>query len=121
MFPRAQRLSKRRDIQAVLTRGRLFHSPGLIMRVLPTQESNQRITVVVGTVVDKRAVVRNRVKRQIRHLLREILKDAPKMLSFDMMVTVKKALLEQSPAFRREQLLILLRRAGVLKYTPPSK
>lgn len=118
MFPQAQRLGKHRDIQAVLKRGRLFHAPGYVLRVLPKSQGNPRVTVVVGTIVDKRATMRNRVKRQVRHLLRELLKDAPADRIFDMMVTVKKPLLQTPAPARREQLLQLLRRANVIPLTP---
>ena len=74
MFPREQRLRRHRDIQQILKTGLRLSTPALMLRYLPNRRTKPRVTVVVGTTVSKRAVVRNRLKRQLRHVLMAELK-----------------------------------------------
>lgn len=69
MLKKTHRLAKDSAIKAALKAGRGFFGPLLTLRFLknPTQK---RFTVVVSTKVDKRAVVRNRLKRMLREFIR---------------------------------------------------
>lgn len=71
MLSRANRLAREREVLAVVRRGRVFHSPTLLLRALRTRRADPRFAVVVGTKVSKKAVVRNLVKRRVRAILRE--------------------------------------------------
>jgi|SRR3989338_2002581 len=75
MFPQDQRLRRKRDIALVLRRGRATRNAHLTLRWLTTKLAYPRVTVVIGKTVSKRATVRNRLKRQLRHLLRSELAD----------------------------------------------
>ncbi|MGP1382280.1 MAG: ribonuclease P protein component [Thainema sp.] len=84
-LPRANRLTHRRDFSAVYRHGTRFSSPHLMLRTLPisasplqakldnvqdvnsgSQQPHTRIGIVVSQKVDKRAVVRNRIKRRLQ-------------------------------------------------------
>lgn len=69
MLPRQQRLRFSTDIQAVYAQGAKAYHPLFRLLALPTRLASSRATVVVSKRVDKRAVVRNQVKRRLRALL----------------------------------------------------
>jgi ribonuclease P protein component len=82
-LPKLHRLRDRRDFRAVYDRGIRRYSPHLILRALLTT-SPQHLTDVselkptaigisIGKKVSKKAVIRNRIKRQIAGAIREIL------------------------------------------------
>ena len=113
-MPRSERLRRVRDIENILRRSRRAVHPSLMVRARPNELPSPRSTVVVSNAVSKDAVVRNRVKRQIRHQLRQLLKQVKtSATSFDIMVTVKKPLLQIPPADRLIILEGLLERVGI--------
>ncbi|PZV04448.1 MAG: ribonuclease P protein component [Leptolyngbya sp.] len=84
MLPKHHRLRRSRDFSQVYRQGRKAASAHLLMRVCslpPTANANPgvssypapRIGIVVSLKVHKRAVVRNRLKRQVRAALRTLL------------------------------------------------
>lgn len=81
MLPRANRLKHRRDFIAVYQKGIRRQTSHLALRALRFSEKAQqsqpqtptRIGIVVSQKVSKRATVRNRIKRQIRAALRQLL------------------------------------------------
>ena len=92
-LPRTHRLKHWRDFQKVYQRGKRYSGSYLTLRSLPdiptiqlgiiTEEARKcpeetplpptRIGISIGKKVSKKAVVRNRIKRQIRAALRELL------------------------------------------------
>ncbi len=92
MLPKANRLKHRQDFNAVYQRGKKHRAGRLLLRALPRQtvsastpsalaqqksgaENLQptRIGISISQKVSKRSVVRNRMKRQIRAALRQLL------------------------------------------------
>jgi ribonuclease P protein component len=73
-LPQANRLKHRREFQAVYRQGSRYDSEHLTMRSLfksstvPTQ-----IGITISQKVSKKAVIRNRIKRRIRAIFRELL------------------------------------------------
>ncbi|MEA3272668.1 MAG: ribonuclease P protein component [Patescibacteria group bacterium] len=84
MLSKLHRLSKSKEIEKVYKNGKSFFSKTLGIKVLKNNLEHSRFAVVVGLKVSKKATKRNRVKRQLREILRLNLK---KMKSgFDVMV-----------------------------------
>lgn len=93
MFIKSQRLSSSYLIQKTIQKGGFIKSPFFVLRyfhnknywntqspgnsILPTQQSIARhkvkITVVVSTKLDKRAVIRNRIKRIFREAIKNVM------------------------------------------------
>jgi len=72
MLPFKNRLNKTRDFNRVSCYGHKFFSSELILRwVENDQEECSRWGIVVSRKVDKKAVIRNKIKRRIRSILRE--------------------------------------------------
>ena len=86
-LPQANRLKHWRDFQEVYQRGKRYSGSYLTLRslsVMPKSETgateaeitlipSTRIGISIGKKVSKKAVVRNRIKRQIRAAIREVL------------------------------------------------
>jgi ribonuclease P protein component len=70
---KSERLSSQKQIQDLFTEGRSFNSPPFVIRYLKINETelnNHQILVSVSKRNFKRAVDRNRIKRQIREAYR---------------------------------------------------
>ncbi|HAU65813.1 MAG: Ribonuclease P protein component [Candidatus Uhrbacteria bacterium GW2011_GWF2_39_13] len=63
------RLRHEKDIKALFARGKSVFGIWLGMKFQPNKLPVSRFAVVVGTKVSKKAVVRNRLKRQIRAVI----------------------------------------------------
>ncbi len=108
------RLKHWRDFRSVYKKGSSCYSPHLVLRALFTGTKDQqspinpsRIGISISTKVSKKAVKRNRIKRQIRGAIAHIL---PKMAEgWDIVIVVKPSAIEcKYEHFLREleQLLI---------------
>ncbi|PSN15309.1 ribonuclease P protein component [filamentous cyanobacterium CCT1] len=76
MLPKHNRLRRSRQFSQVYRQGKKAVSAHLIMRVLPLPTALSEspcIGIVISQKVHKRAVVRNRLKRQVRAALRTLL------------------------------------------------
>ena len=72
-LPKGNRLKRRQDFQQLYRQGIPYKSPHLILRALPISRKPDtaspvptKIGIAVSQKVSKKAVVRNRIKRQIR-------------------------------------------------------
>lgn len=112
-MPRKERLSRSADIQKVLKQSRRAMHPAMLVRVRFAEHGLFRSTVVVSSAVSKKATIRNRVKRQVRHQLKELLKQADPQKGYDIMVTVKTPLLTTPTEERSKILFSLLNKIGI--------
>lgn len=76
MLPQQQRLRNPDQFRAAIRRGVRVGRQTLVMHVLPSSELESRAGFVVSKAVGG-AVVRNRVKRRLRHLMRGPLSGTP--------------------------------------------
>lgn len=70
-MPRKFRLKEKSDFQRVLSKGKRNRSETLTLAYIqsPENQSNSRVGVVVSTKDEKRAVLRNRLKRRIKSIV----------------------------------------------------
>lgn len=80
MLTKTHRLTQKRDFAKLSTHGRSVFGPFVTMRVRSTGEEGPRIAFITSTKVFKRSVDRNRVKRRLRAILRELLAEVPKKI-----------------------------------------
>lgn len=71
MFPAEHRLRHEKDIKALFAKSKSVFGIYTGMRFRKNNQEHTRIAVVCGTKVSKRAVVRNRLKRQVRAVVQE--------------------------------------------------
>lgn len=92
-LPSRHRLKKRWDFQSVYQQGIRRSSRHLIIRALPILQSHDgepfdiKIGISISRKVSKKAVVRNRIKRQIRSVFRYLL---PKISSSWLIIIIVK-------------------------------
>jgi len=97
-------LSKKKDFDQIFKIGQSFYCQFLGIKAVKNNLEFNQLGIVIGLKVSKLAVVRNKIKRQIR----EIVKKFPdKKHHYDLLVIVKKEILEQSFVDIKEQLLKL--------------
>ncbi len=111
MLPKANRLSKQKEFVGVFSGGKTRQSDWLVLRIKPTRNAILRIGLVISSRAAKRAVVRNRLRRQIREILRGALGRIKK--GFDLVLIVKSSLVGGSFGEIEADLLVLLKKAGL--------
>jgi ribonuclease P protein component len=87
MFPKPERLAKKRDIERVFRKGRHAAAGFTFINALENRVGKNRLTVIVGTKSKLKAVGRNLLKRRARAFLLSIKKDLPQ--GYDMIVGFK--------------------------------
>ena len=70
MLSAKYRLNQEKDFKKINAFGRSFFSPGLRLKYLANQRDFSRFAVVVSLKVSKKAIQRNRLKRQLREIIR---------------------------------------------------
>ncbi len=71
MLSRANRLSKQKDFDKIFGRGKQYQDDKLIIRLLVNKQSFSRFSIIISAKVAKKAVIRNRLRRQIKEILRQ--------------------------------------------------
>ncbi len=70
MLDRKNRISKKKDIEKVLKKGKSFKEGPLILKTLKNDLDFCRFGFIVSQKVSKKAVVRNQIKRKLREIIR---------------------------------------------------
>jgi ribonuclease P protein component len=113
MLKAGNRLSRDKDIKRVMSIGRSTFSPYFRIKYLQNGKPKNRITVVISAKVSKKAVVRNRLKRQIREIFRLNL---DKIISgFDLVVTINQSAIGKDYHELEKSVIISLNKAKLLK------
>lgn len=99
-------LRKKKDIDQVFKAGLSFYCPILGVKALKNDLNYNRLVIIIGLKVSKSAVVRNKIKRQIRSIVKENFSDNEK--SYDLVVIVMKDIIDKSFIDIKENLLKLL-------------
>lgn len=89
MLPFQNRLTKKRDIEAVFRHGNFFSFGDISLKISENKLRETRIGIVVGLKFSKKAIERNRVKRQIREIVHARLSEIRD--GFDIILMPKKS------------------------------
>ena len=89
MLAKKYRLSKDKDIQQVFKKGQIYFSPFFNIKILPNNLDVSRFCIVISTKISKKAVVRNRAKRQIRAIIHKNLSKISQ--NYDFVILTKPA------------------------------
>lgn len=117
MLPRASRLKRSRDFQAVYKRRTSWASAHLALYVRmrsPREEDTSRLGFVISKKVAKRSHDRNRLKRRLREISRLHLLPASAR-PYDALVVARTNATEADFAALKTEMLSLARQAGLLK------
>lgn len=92
MLPKENRLHTDKEIKDLLKSGQTFFLPEMVIKYKANKEDITKIGFIVSTKVDKKAVVRNKVARQFREVIRELL---PQLKTgYSVLIIAKKKVLE---------------------------
>lgn len=69
MLPKNYRLTKEKDIKRVLSTGKPFFSPFFRLKYAKNGLEQSRFSVVVSAKVSKKAVIRNKLRRQVQEII----------------------------------------------------
>lgn len=113
MLKKNHRLKKSKDYKRLVQNSRSYRFGALSVRVKPNQKNITRVGVVAGVVVSKKAVVRNRVRRQLQEIARLFLKEGSVRQGFDIMVRPDARAIALSYNELREIMGNILQKVGV--------
>ncbi len=111
MLPEEQRLTTDRDFGRVFQYGKSYGDDYLFMKVLSTGNPQTRLGISISRKLGK-ATLRNRIKRRLRALLRELLPYLAE--GYDIVVVAKNSAVNASFGELRWSLRCLLERAHLL-------
>jgi ribonuclease P protein component len=101
------------DIAACRDRGEKLYTKHFLLLVLPASSSESRLAVAVTTKIEKRAVVRNKIKRRLRELFRVTRSQFKQPV--DVLVVARRDVQSCSFADYRREILGALNAHGLLK------
>jgi len=116
MLPRASRLKRSRDFQAVYKRRSSWASPHLVLYVRlrgPREAEVSRMGFVISKKIAKRSHDRNRLKRRLREISRLHLLPS-RLRPFDALVVARTAAPEADFAALTAEMTSLARQAGLI-------
>lgn len=112
MLPQANRLRFEKDIKTLFARGKSVFGSFVGLKYRSNGLSVTRFAVVAGVKVSKKAVVRNRLKRQTRAIVQEVLgKVAP---GHDILLFMKPSAVDSSFKDLQKEVLLSLKKAKLL-------
>lgn len=109
MLPSHHRLRKQKDFDRVFKQGRYINGPLFNVKFNSNGLPSSRFAFVVSAKTEKRATKRNSVKRRLRAVGQELLKNIKP--GFDIVVLVKKPSLDSDHKALADELGVILKRA----------
>jgi len=103
-------LRKKKEFELIFKTGRSSYDQLMGLKILQNTLTISRFGIVVSTKVSKKAVLRNRLRRQIRYI---ITKHPSIKTGYDMVIIVLPAALEQPFADLEQSFLFHVRRLRV--------
>lgn len=113
MLPAKNRLTRGKDFKRINSSGKSFFSFYFRLKYLANNQELSRFGIVVSTKVSKRANKRNRIKRQIREIIR--LNKTKIKFGYDLIIFVKNSALNQKYQDLERDLGSILAKAKLLK------
>jgi len=113
MLPRPYRLTKKAEIERVFKRGRSFFTGILGVKAAQSGRQLTRFAVVVSIKVAKKATARNRLKRQLREILRLMRTDVT--TGYDVVVLARAGIEKSSREELRRAVETAFRKLGLTR------
>ncbi len=105
MLPYKNRLLKEKDFEKVFKNGKGFKQDFLYLKLLENELPETRFGIVISKKVCKKAVTRNKIKRRIRHLIKQTLPDIKKGKDVILIVLKDKEITSLDDLFKKSGLL----------------
>lgn len=119
MLTAPNRLRRREDFAIIYAKGDRYHGKYLKLRVYNTKnlEAQVQIGIVVSKKFSKKAVVRNRIRRQLREIFRTFLPQLNQVINQGFQIVITVVTVSSIPNYSelQEDLTNLLNKAQVLQ------
>lgn len=113
MLPVENRLLEAKDFELVYRFGGSFSSEDIFLKIRENNLKKTRIGFSIGIKFSPKAVVRNRIKRQLREIVRKEIKNIKK--GYDAVISVKKKTKKEfSSQELKNSLLEVLKKAKLI-------
>ncbi len=114
MLPRENRLKKKKDFERVFKEGKFLKNNSFILGFVKNELENvSRFGIIVSSKVSKKSVIRNKIKRRIRAIIRDLLlKTTP---GIDAVLIALPLTVQHNFYELKEQLIALFEKAKILK------
>lgn len=113
MLPKANRIKKERDFEAIFRKGKSFRGSSLLLRIRKQERQVSRFSVVVSKKTAAKAVARNKIRRTIAEAVRKLLPSvAP---GFDVVIVVLPGFSPSGSSETQNILSSLFLKAALLK------
>jgi ribonuclease P protein component len=112
MLEKKYRITKNTDFKRIYQKGKFFSNDYFLIKYHPNRFSETRFAFVINKKISKKAVVRNKIKRQIREIVRNNLKQFKSGL--DIIIVIKKDLSQVPFSQIEKNLLQVCQKAGLL-------
>ena len=113
MLPKPYCLRKEKDFTLVVKKGKTIFSPEINFKFIKNNLKNSRFGFIVSTKIDKRATVRNKIKRRLREVIYQNLKKIK--TGFDIIILTKPAIKNLDFWQIKEKLENLFKRSKLFK------
>lgn len=112
MLPSEHRLRLEKDIKTLFAKGKSVFGLMIGMKYQPNKHKVSRFAVVAGVKVSKKAGDRNRIKRQLRAIIHEMLPHIKP--GYDVLLFAKKEAVGKTSEELRIQVATSFKKAGLL-------
>ena len=113
MLPVANRLKKKKDLEEVFKKGRTLRDDALAIRFVKNKLKTSRFTFSAGLKFSRKAFLRNRAKRRLRGIIRDVLPGVK--TGFDAVFIAGRGLEAKKSRELKEIVSELLKRAKLLQ------
>lgn len=113
MLDRNYKLKKETDFKKVFQKGKFKRKEFLKIKFLKNNLKISRFALVIGLKVSKKAVKRNKIKRQIEEILRLNLEKIKK--GFDIIILFDQKVINQKYQTLEENLISLLKQSQLMR------
>ncbi len=112
MLAKLYRLTKNKDFARVAKEGKAAYAKELALKWIENNLDYSRFGIIVSLKVDKKAVIRNKIKRRIRVILKENLEEIKK--GFDFLILTRPEIKKLNYQQIKEELFNLLRKKHLI-------
>jgi len=112
VLPKRNCLTKEKDFQKIFRTGKTFVEKFIVLKLLPNGLDFSRFAFAVGLKISKKAVIRNKIKRQLGEIIRVAWDDIRQ--GCDVIVLLKKEIAGKDYGEIERTTRDALRKAGLL-------
>ena len=114
MLPKENRLKKKKDFEKLFKEGKSFSEKFLVLKINKNNLNNNRFGFIVSKKISKKAVTRNKIKRQLREIVRKEINNYQK--GFDVAVIALPDIESKNFEEISQALECILKKIKILNY-----